>query len=194
MFEVALLQSCNSIYSVQLIPVISLYLQGKTLNFKQQNFPGIILVSYPNQNNNIMYNTYIDSADKAVCHLFLHCCFRDGSFTEAEIDSVSAKFVTLGLQKDINFKDELVQYRSYRETIADERQYITDLIKQINPTNELALYSYCLELGLSDNTLVFGEEELLKTIGTVLQIDAPEQEVIRKVFLQRQVVAANKFF
>jgi len=141
-----------------------------------------------------MYNTFIDTADKAVCHLFLHCCFRDGSFSEAEIDAVSAKFVTLGLQKDLNFKDELVHYRSYRDAIADERQYIEDLIKQINPTNELALFSYCLELGLSDNALEFEEEELLKIIGTVLQIDAAEQEIARKIFLQRQVVVANKFF
>ena len=141
-----------------------------------------------------MYKTYIDTADKAVCHLFLHCCFRDGNFSEAEIDAVSAKFVALGLQKDLNFKDELVQYRSYKDTVMDERQYIQDLISQINPTSELALYSYCLELGLSDNALEFGEEELLKTIGTVLQIDAPEQEITRKIFLQRQLVAANKFF
>jgi len=141
-----------------------------------------------------MYKTYIDTADKAVCHLFLHCCFRDGNFSEAEIDAVSAKFVALGLQKDLNFKDELVQYRSYKDTVMDERQYIQDLISQINPTSELALYSYCLELGLSDNALEFGEEELLKTIGTVLQIDAPEQEIARKIFLQRQLVAANKFF
>jgi hypothetical protein len=67
-------------------------------------------------------------------------------------------------------------------------------MSQINPTSELALFSYCLELGLSDNTLEFGEEELLKTIGTVLRIDAPEQEIARKIFLQRQLVAANKFF
>jgi uncharacterized tellurite resistance protein B-like protein len=141
-----------------------------------------------------MYKTYIDTADKAVSHLFLHCCFRDGNFTEAEVDAVSAKFVTLGLQKELNFKDELVHYRAYREMIADERQYIQDLMSQINPTSELALFSYCLELGLSDNTLEFGEEELLKTIGTVLRIDAPEQEIARKIFLQRQLVAANKFF
>lgn len=141
-----------------------------------------------------MYNTYIDTADKAVCHLFLHCCFRDGNFGNAEIDAVSAKFVALGLQKDLNFKDELLQYRGYKDEIADERQYLQDLIRQINPTSELALYSYCLELGLSDNTLDFGEEELLKTIGSVLKIDAPEQEITRRIFLQRQLVAANKFF
>jgi hypothetical protein len=141
-----------------------------------------------------MYNTYIDTADKAVCHLFLHCCFRDGNFSETELDTVSGKFVTLGLQKDLNFKDELVHYRTYRSSITNEREYIQDLIKQINPTNELALLSYCLELGLSDNALEFGEEELLKTIGSVLKIDAPEQEIARRIFLQRQVVAANKFF
>ena len=141
-----------------------------------------------------MYNTYIDTADKALCHLFLHCCFRDGDFSGAEIDAVSAKFVTLGLQKDLNFKDELVHYRTYKNTIVDERQYIQALVAQINPTSELALFSYCLELGLSDNTLEFGEEEFLKTLGSVLQIDAPEQEIVRKVFLQRQLVAANKFF
>lgn len=141
-----------------------------------------------------MYKTYIDTADRALSHLFLHCCFKDGIFTEAEIDKVSEKFVTLGLQKELNFKDEMVHYRSYKDTIADERLYVQDLINQINPTSELALFSYCLELGLSDNTLEFGEEELLKTIGTVLKIDAPEQEIARKIFLQRQLVAANKFF
>ena len=141
-----------------------------------------------------MYNTYIDTSDKALAHLFLHCCFRDGNFSAAEIDAVSAKFVTLGLQKDLNFKEELVNYRSYRDSITDDRQYVQDLIQQINPTNELALFSYCLELGLSDNSLEFGEEELLKTIGTVLKIDAAEQKIARKIFLQRQVVAANQFF
>ena len=141
-----------------------------------------------------MYNTYINTADKALCHLFLHCCFRDGDFSEAEIDNVSAKFVTLGLQKELNFKDELVHYRTYKNTIINEQQYVQDLVAQINPTSELALFSYCLELGLSDNALELAEEEFLKTLGTILQIDAPQQETLRKVFLQRQLVAANKFF
>ena len=141
-----------------------------------------------------MYTTYIQTTDKALCHLFLHVCFKDGSFTESEIDNVSAKFVTLGLHKYLNFKDELVNYRSYKDTIGSDRQYIQDIISQINPTSELALYSYCLELGLSDNALDFAEEDLLQTIGGVLKIDSQEQEMIRKLFLQRQLVAANKFF
>ena len=141
-----------------------------------------------------MYNTFIATTDKALCHLFLHICFKDGAFTESEVDNVSAKFVTLGLQKDLNFKDELISYRSYKSTIANERQYIQDLVSKINPTSELALYSYCLELGLSDNTLDYAEESLLKIIGDVLHIDASSQETMRKLFLQRQLVAANKFF
>ncbi len=141
-----------------------------------------------------MYSTYIQTTDKALCHLFLHCCFKDGSFSEAEVDNVSAKFVTLGLQKDLNFKEELLNYRSYKDTLVNDHQYVQDLISRINPTSELALYSYCLELGLSDNALEFAEEELLQTIGAALKIDAAEQEAIRRLFVQRQLVAANKFF
>src|SRR5690348_15846654 len=110
----------------------------------------------------MMYNTYIDAADKAVCHLFLHCCFRDGNFSESEIDAVSGKFVTLGVQKELNFDDALVHYRSYIDSITEESQYIQDFIKQLNPTNELAFFSYSLQMSLSDNALEFGEEELLK--------------------------------
>ena len=141
-----------------------------------------------------MYTDYIQTPDTALCHLFLHCCFKDGSFSEAEMDNVSAKFVTLGLNKDLNFKDELVSYRSYKASITDESGYVQALITGINPTNELALFSYCLEIGLSDNALEFSEESLLKTIGAVLQIDAAAQEIIHKLFIQRQLVVANKFF
>lgn len=140
------------------------------------------------------YTNYIQSADKALCHLFLHCCYRDGEFTEAEIDNVSAKFAALGLNKELNFKDELVAYKSYRLNIGNETQYIQDLIAQINPTSELALFSYCMELGLSDSSLDFIEKDLIDTIGNVLNIDAVEQETIQKLMIQRQLVADNKFF
>ena len=92
------------------------------------------------------YTNFIQSSDKAVCHLFLHCCYEDGTFTEAELDTVSAKFATLGMNKQLNFKDELVAYKSYRLGIDSERRYIQDLIAQINPTSQLALFSYCVEL------------------------------------------------
>ena len=141
-----------------------------------------------------MYSTYIQTTDKALCHLFLHCCYKDGNFTEAEMDNVSAKFVALGLNKDLNFKEELVAYKSYRLNIANEKQYIQDLIQQINPTSELALFSYCMELGLSDSSLDFIEKDLIDIIGDVLEVEEDEQETIQKLMIQRQLVAENKFF
>ncbi len=142
----------------------------------------------------MLYNDFIQTADKAVCHLFLHCCYKDGSFTDAEMDNVSQKFVTLGLNKELNFTDELVAYKSYRLNITDEREYIRDLVAQINPTSELALFSYCMELGLSDSSLDFVEKDLTDIIGEVLDIDKTEQETIQKLMIQRQLVTVNKFF
>lgn len=140
------------------------------------------------------YTTYIQTTDQAICHLFLHCCYKDGVFTESELDNVSAKFAALGLNKELNFKDELIAYKSYRNDIGFETKYIQDLVAQINPTNELALFSYCMELGVSDSSLEFAEKELIDTIGTVLNIDEAQQQTIQKLMIQRQLVLDNKFF
>ncbi len=140
------------------------------------------------------YTDAIQTTDKALCHLFLHCCYKDGTFTEAELDNVSAKFAALGLNKDLNFKDELIAYKNYRSSISSERMYIQDLVAQINPTSDLALFSYCLELGLSDSSLDFTEKDLMDVIGDVLDIDKATQEAIQKLLVQRQLVAVNKFF
>ena len=142
----------------------------------------------------MIYTDYIQTTDKALCHLFLHCCYKDGKVTEAELDNVSAKFATLGLNKELNFKDEIIAYKSYRFSIGNEMQYIKDLIVQINPTNDLALFSYCLELGLSDSVLEFAEKELTDMIGDVLNIDTASQDTIQKLLVQRQLVTDNKFF
>ena len=141
-----------------------------------------------------MYTEYILSADKALCHLFLHCCYKDGTVTGAELDNVSAKFALLGLNKELNFKDEVIAYKSYRADITSESKYIQDLIAQINPTNELALFSYCFELSVSDSALEASEKSLMDTIGDVLNIDVDSQEIIQKLIMQRQLVADNKFF
>ncbi len=140
------------------------------------------------------YSTYIQTTDKALCHLFLHCCYKDGVFTEAELDNVSTKFAALKLNDELNFKDEVIAYKSYRNDIGSETKYIQDLIAQINPTNDLALFSYCLELGLSDSSLDFTEKDLIDTIGDVLHIDTTAQESIQKLMIQRQLVTINKFF
>jgi hypothetical protein len=141
-----------------------------------------------------MYTTVVKTSDIALCHLFLHCCFKDGQFTEAEIDEVSGKFVELGLNKDLNFKDQLHNYKLYRNTITDEANYIKFLIQLINPTNEAALYSYCIELGLSDSSFDFSEKKLMETLGTVLELNESEQSIIQKLMVQRKVVETQKFF
>lgn len=142
----------------------------------------------------MIYTDSIETADKALSHLFLHCCYKDETFSEAEVDNVSAKFAALGLNKDLNFKDELIAYRNYRSSIVNESQYVRDLIARINPTNDLALFSYCMELGLSDSALDFAEKDLIDTIGDVLNIDNTVQESIQKLMIQRQLVTDNKFF
>lgn len=141
-----------------------------------------------------MFENYITNSEEALCHLFLHCCFKDGSFTTEEIDEVSQKFASLEMQKDLNFKDELIKYRSYKATITDEAVYLQELIKSINPFNDFALYSYCVELGLSDNALDLPEMNLLKTIASILEIDEQQQETIQKLMVQRKVVETQKFF
>lgn len=140
------------------------------------------------------YTNFIQTPDKALCHLFLHCCYVDGTFTEAELDAVSTKFAHLRMNNDLNFKDELIAYKSYRNNITDERQYIQDLIAQINPTSELALFSYCVELGVSDSSLDFLEKDLIDVIGDALHLEKEEQETIQKLMIQRQLVAENRFF
>lgn len=142
-----------------------------------------------------MYQPYIKSPDTALCHLFLHCCFKDGEFTEAEIDEVAEKFTKLDMQKSLNFKDELREYRSYRETIiTSEQAYLQHLVKLINATNEFALYSYCAELSLSDAALEFTEKKFLENLGSLLEIDEAEQSIIQKLMVQRKVVETQKFF
>src|SRR5437879_11838311 len=100
-----------------------------------------------------MYEPLITTSDVALCHLFIHCCFKDGEFKKTEIDEAADKFVSLELHKELNFKNEIQNYKSYRNEIADEVKYLEYLIRLINPTNEAALYSHCLELCLSDSQL-----------------------------------------
>ena len=140
-----------------------------------------------------MYST-IQTPDAAVCHLFLYCCFKDGKVTEEELDNVAAKFTALNMHKQLNFKDEMIAFKSYRQEITSEEEYLKELITAINPTNEAALFSYCVELMLSDELLSGSEEQLLTKIAGALSIDETEQQIIRKLILQRKVVSTQKFF
>jgi uncharacterized tellurite resistance protein B-like protein len=140
-----------------------------------------------------MYQDYITSKDEAICHLFLHCCFKDGNFSREEIDSVSSKFVDLEIHRDLNFKEELIHYQSYKSLIEDENEYLQYIFKLINAVQDLALYSYCVELCLSDQQLSTEEESLLTKIATILDIN-DEKNTIDKLIIQRKAVEIEKIF
>lgn len=140
-----------------------------------------------------MYKKYITSKDEAICHLFLHCCFKDGNFSQEEINSVSSMFVNLQIHKDLNFKEELLHYNSYKESIDDETAFLQYLVKLINPVQSLALYSYCVELCLSDQHLSIEEASLLSKIAVLLDLET-EKALIDKLFTQRKAVEVEKIF
>ena len=140
-----------------------------------------------------MYEDFITTKDEAICHLFLHCCFRDGTFSKEEIDSVSTKFVNLEIHRDLNFKEELQHYSAYQNEIQDETEYLKHILKLTTPVHDLALYSYCVELCLSDGLMSSTEELLLKRIAVILEIEE-EQSTIDNLMIQRKAVELEKIF
>ena len=139
-----------------------------------------------------MYSQLVRTQDQALCHLYIHCCMKDGVLSEAETDGLAERFVTFGLQKNMSFKDEMNAYKTYRNGITDEQLYLAYLVKLINPANELALYSHCVELTVSDELLDESEESLVKNIAAVLKIDESKQQVIQRLFVERKVVETKK--
>ena len=139
------------------------------------------------------YTELVKSDDEALCHLFLHCCLKDGVFTPEEIDLVAGKFVALGLQSVLNFKEEVIRYRSYKDYITDEDAYLKYLLGLLPPVNELALYSYCVELVISDATLDAREEMLLDKIAKQLNINETEYLVVKKLMLQRKIFESQSY-
>jgi len=139
-------------------------------------------------------STAIKTPDAAVCHLFLYCCFKDGEVKEQELDNLAGKFASLNMQQELNFKDEMIAFRQDRQLITDEDAYLTSLINAINPTNEAALFSYCMELMLSDELLDTEEDLLLNRLAVLLSINQEVQAAIRKLIIQRKVVSTQKFF
>ena len=141
-----------------------------------------------------MYTTIVNNQDQALCHLFFHCCLEDGRFTDPEMDRLSAMMVELKLQPKVHIKEELISYRQYKPTITDEYSYLQFLIQQIRPVNELALYSYCLELCISEPALDPREESLLNKIGDILGIGNEEIATVNRLVAQRKAVEIQKIF
>lgn len=141
-----------------------------------------------------MYQKQITTSEEALSHLFFHCCLQDGEYTEDELRLLSEKIVVGGLNEHLNFKEEIIKYRAYYNDITDDTEYVQFLLQVIKPVKKLALYSYCVELCLSDSILSVEEEELLQTIGTSLNLDDAEQTIIKTVMVQRKLVATKKVF
>ncbi len=139
-----------------------------------------------------MYTTEVRAQEQAICHLFFHCCMKDGTFSDAELTEVSSRMVEVGLYKQLDFKEEVLRYQSYKSSLINDTDYLEYLIKLITPVNTLALYSYCVELVLSDSTLSPEEESLLARIARILDVDAQEQAITKKLLAQRKVVKTEK--
>ena len=140
-----------------------------------------------------MYQDCITSKDEAVCHLFLHCCLKDGYFSPEEIDVVASKFVELQIHRDLNFKEEIQHYQAYKKNMENETEFLEYLLRMINPVQDLALYSYCVELCLSDQLLSAEEESLLVKIAGLLKLN-DEKNIIDKLITQRKAVELEKIF
>ena len=139
-----------------------------------------------------MYTTEVRSQEQALCHLFFHCCLKDGVFSDAELNEVSSRMVDVGLYKQLDFKEEVLRYQSYKPTLTNDVAYLEFLVKMITPVNSLALYSYCVELILSDSNLGAEEESLLSRLGAILDVSPEEQIVTKKLMAQRRVVKTDK--
>jgi hypothetical protein len=141
-----------------------------------------------------MYTSIVNNQDQALCHLFFHCCLEDERFSDTEMDDLSGKLVALGLRSKMHIKDELVSYRSYKSTITDEQVYVRYLLGLIKPVNELALYSFCVELCIDDPLLDAREEALLVKIGEELDIPTSDSLTINRLIAQRKAVEIQKIF
>ncbi len=141
-----------------------------------------------------MFQQAVTTQEEAITHLFFHCCLKDGEYTTDELNALSDRIVRSGLNKNMNFKDEMQKYKAYYRNISDDEAYLDFLVQTIRPTNELALFSYCVELCLSDAQFAIQEEALLKRIAKALSIEETESAVILKMVLQRNIVETQKLF
>lgn len=142
----------------------------------------------------IMYRQLIDSKDKALVHLFFHCCMKDGEFGEAELQTVSDMIVSAHLNKGLNLKDEMSDYRAYRSSINDETGYLSFLLSVIKPSNRLALFSFCAELFLSDKNVTLSEEVLINKIAGLLYIKPPQSLTVQQLIMELNAVQSGQTF
>jgi hypothetical protein len=141
-----------------------------------------------------MYTGLLKAPEEGLTHLFYYCCMKDGKFDELELDNISDKLVSFNLQKKLNFKDEMRKFKSYQSSITDEDIYLKYLISIIKSNNNLALLSWCIELCAANGNIGAEEDRLLTRIGNLLNIGDTEQELLKRLMVQRVNVLLKKEF
>ena len=141
-----------------------------------------------------MYTGLLKAPEEGLCHLFYYCCMKDDAFKDSELDMISEKMVSIDLHKKLNFKDEMQKFKSYKNTITDEEIYLKYLISIIKPNNTLALFSWCAELCISDDSVSVDEEALLARIAQLLNIGEMEKDLVQRLMVQRRNVLVEKEF
>lgn len=141
-----------------------------------------------------MYRQNIVSPDQALVHLSFHCCLKDGTLQESELDFLSSTFVAKGLNKNLDIKEEMQRYRSYVAHVENETAFLQFLIETINPKAKLALFAFCAEIIYRDGNVASSEEGLLNKIAGVLQLGANESLTIQKLIAEMNAVEKRNAF
>lgn len=131
-----------------------------------------------------MYRNHITSPDLALVHLAFHCSLKDGELQEEELEMISASFVSKGLNKNVNLKEEMIQYQSYSKDIRDETAFLKYLVEIIAPTQRLALFAFCAQIISRDGNISLSEEVLLNKIASLLYIKDQENLLIQKLIAE----------
>jgi len=134
----------------------------------------------------------VTTSEQALAHLFFHFCQKDNGFNTDETGFIAGKFVELDIKMD--FKNEVTIYKSYDSRVTDDKAYLEFLMQLIVPVNQLALFSVCTEICLSDGLLSSDEETMLDTVAPILKIETAQSETIKKLMIQRKAVQLSKLF
>ena len=141
-----------------------------------------------------MNNEYIKSPNQALVHLAFHCCLKDGELQTSELDSISGTFVSKGLNKELDIKEEMAHYQSYHKSIKDETTYLRFLLDTIKPKNKLALFAFCAEIIYRDGNVAISEELLLNRIAGILYIRESDNQTIQNLIAELNDVEKRNAF
>lgn len=141
-----------------------------------------------------MYQQYIASPDQALVHLAFHCCLKDGTLQDEELDTIANTFASKGLNKSLSLKDEMLHYQSYFKEPINESGYLDFLIETIAPKNKLALFAFCAEIIYRDGRVAISEEVLLNRLAALLYINENESTAVQNLISEMNDVEKRGAF